>query len=185
MNLYLRFLMILISSFFKPRLSDILAPSILRLRVLPNDLDLNGHMNNGRYLALMDLGRLDLVLRTGLLKIMLGQRSVPVLANVQVRFRLSLDPFNPFDLETRVICWDEKWVYLEQRFILIEGEKAGQVAAIALVKGSFFNKKTKTTVPTQTLLNATGTAPQSPAFPDYITRWIDADAELKNVTKTV
>lgn len=41
--------------------------SVLRLRVLPNDLDYNLHVNNGRYLMLMDLGRLDLVVRLGII----------------------------------------------------------------------------------------------------------------------
>ena len=31
------------------------------MRVWPNDLDTNAHMNNGRYLTLMDLGRFDLM----------------------------------------------------------------------------------------------------------------------------
>jgi len=38
----------------KVQLFDI---SVLRLRVLPNDLDFNGHVNNGRYFTLADLGR--------------------------------------------------------------------------------------------------------------------------------
>ena len=33
------------------------------MRVLPNDLDLLWHMNNGRYLSLMDQGRVDLMVR--------------------------------------------------------------------------------------------------------------------------
>ena len=34
-------------------------------RVAPTDLDLLGHMNNGRYLTIMDLARLDLMTRSG------------------------------------------------------------------------------------------------------------------------
>ena len=39
--------------------------SYLTLRVCPGDLDTSLHMNNGRYWTLMDLGRTDLMLRSG------------------------------------------------------------------------------------------------------------------------
>ena len=47
----------------------VLFPVLLQLplRVLPNDLDTNLHLNNGRYLTLMDLGRVDLMLRMGVM----------------------------------------------------------------------------------------------------------------------
>jgi acyl-CoA thioesterase FadM len=183
MNLYLRFLMVLIGSFFRPRISDILALSCLRLRVLPNDLDLNGHMNNGRYPSLMDLGRLDLVLRSGLLRLMLREKSVPILAAVQIRFRIPLEVFQAYDLETRVICWDDKWVFMEQRFVIAHGEKAGGIAAIALVKGNFYDRRAKNTWPTQALLKALGAHTASPAFPDYITRWMEAEESMRVLTR--
>ena len=40
--------------------------SVLRFRAWPTDLDPSLHVNNGRYLALMDLGRLDLMVGAGL-----------------------------------------------------------------------------------------------------------------------
>jgi len=49
-NLYLRLLLTIFKALWAPRIKP--GDSIeLRLRVLPNDLDLNGHMNNGRYLG--------------------------------------------------------------------------------------------------------------------------------------
>ena len=36
---------------------DLLATTRISLRVWPNDLDVNFHVNNGRYLALADIGR--------------------------------------------------------------------------------------------------------------------------------
>ena len=46
----------------------------LRLRVLPNDIDLNMHMNNARYLNLMDYARTHLLARTRLLDHILRSR---------------------------------------------------------------------------------------------------------------
>ncbi len=37
----------------------------VRVRTLPTDIDFLGHMNNGRYASLFDLGRFDLLIRTG------------------------------------------------------------------------------------------------------------------------
>ncbi len=43
---------------------------MLNLIVLPNDIDVS-KISNDRYIALMDLGRMDIVFRSGLLKLML------------------------------------------------------------------------------------------------------------------
>jgi acyl-CoA thioesterase FadM len=111
---------------------DLLDESSISLRVLPGDLDLNGHMNNGRYLTLMDLGRFDLVVRSGLGRAIWRRRWRPMVGSATIRFRRALLPFQRFELKTRVVCWDEKWIYLEQRFVV-----GGHAVAIGLVKGLF------------------------------------------------
>lgn len=183
MNLYFRLLMVVLHALRAAKLAVLTDVSRVRLRVYPNDLDNNGHMNNGRYLTIMDLGRLDLVMRTGLLKTMLDRKLAPTLASAQIRFRMQLLPFQPFDLETRVVCWDDKWVYMEQRFLFVNGPKAGAVAAIALVKGGFYDRTIKTTIPTADILTAIGQPTlQSPSFPDYVEDWIRAEDSLRDVT---
>jgi acyl-CoA thioesterase FadM len=64
---------LLINSFFKPKLPVEKPKNSLRLRVLPNDIDINLHMNNGRYLTICDLTRVDMFIRTGLAKTMLQE----------------------------------------------------------------------------------------------------------------
>ena len=71
MNLWFRSLIVLFTVFFRRSL-DPLDESVLKFRVWPTDLDVNFHMNNGRYLTIMDLGRVDLMLRTGLGKMALN-----------------------------------------------------------------------------------------------------------------
>ena len=44
---------------------DLLATTRVRLRVWPNDLDFNLHVNNGRYLALANIGGAHWFVRTG------------------------------------------------------------------------------------------------------------------------
>jgi len=182
MNLYLRLLYMLIASFFKPKHVDVLAPSRLNFCVLPNDLDLNGHMNNGRYLTIMDLGRMDFVLRIGLAGYIIKNKYIPVLSSAQMRYRLPLLPFQKYTLTTQIMCWDEKWVYMEHRFIIKGGKKDGAVAAIGLVKGSFYSKYTRATMPTSEIMQAIGQSIASPPFPDYISKWAQAEDVLRAIT---
>lgn len=183
MNLLLRVLYVFITSFFKPKIVDVLSPSLLKLCVLPNDLDFNLHMNNGRYLTVMDLGRLDLILRSGLFKVMVQQKSVPILASAKIRYRLSLDPFQTYMLQTQILGWDEKWFYIEQRFLMGSGPKQGEVAAIGLVKGCFFDSRNKVTVPSRDVLQSIGYTSESPSLPPHIVDWQRAEDTLKDVTR--
>jgi acyl-CoA thioesterase FadM len=127
--------------------------------VLPSDLDLNGHMNNGRYLSLMDIGRLDLTVRAGLAKEMIRRRWMPVLAGVTIRFRKSLQPWQRYELRTRIVSWDEEWFYMEQRFV--RGET---VHAIAHVKGIFLDRARKK-VPVAEILASVGSDARPPLSP--------------------
>jgi acyl-CoA thioesterase FadM len=182
MNLYLRLFYMLIASFFKPRIGHALNETSLRFCVLPNDLDLNGHMNNGRYLTIMDIGRMDFVLRLGLAGYIIRNGYIPVLSGASMRYRLPLLPFQKYDLKTRILCWNDKWVFMEHRFVIAGGKKYGAVAAIGLVKGSFFSRKTHGTIPTADILQAIGHAEQSPPFPAYVTQWQNAEEALRGET---
>ncbi len=138
MNLYFRLIYMLIASFFKEKLPSALSTGSLYFHVLPTDLDLNGHMNNGRYLTIMDIGRMDFVLRVKLAGYVIKNGYIPVLSSAKMRYRIPLMPFEEYELQTRILCWDDKWVFMEQRFIIADGPKAGVAAAIGLIKGSFY-----------------------------------------------
>ena len=157
MNLILRLIRVIVASRFRERL-DILGTSVVSFVVWPHDLDVNVHMNNGRYLTIADLGRIDLVARTGILKLMIRRRWSPVVAMASIRFRASLKPFQRYQLHTRVVCWDEKWVYMEQRF-----ERQGETVALAYVKGLF--RARKRTLRSREILAALGQQQRSPHMP--------------------
>jgi acyl-CoA thioesterase FadM len=131
MNLWFRMIRVLILALLRPRLG-LLDVSRIAFRVWPFDLDVNVHMNNARYVALMDLGRLDIIVRSGLGGVVLRRRLQPVIASAMVRYRRSLLPFERFTLVTRVIGWDDKWLYIEHRL-----ERAGELVCLAVVKGLF------------------------------------------------
>lgn len=148
MNLYLRLLRL----WLKTRSGTArarLAPSLLRLRVWPNDIDLFGHVNNGRYLTLMDLGRLHIVIATGLLRIMRKRKWYAVAAAAEIRFHRPLKLWQRYTLVTKIVDWDEAWFLFAQRF-----ESAGKLHARALVQAQFRHAREQ--VPTATVLESVG-----------------------------
>ena len=183
MNLYLRLFWVALRLFLKPLTLGPLGVSRLRLSVLPNDLDCNMHMNNGRYLTVMDLGRLDLIFRSGLYKAAKAGHWIPILNTAGIRFRLEMACFQAYDLETRILGWDESWFTIEQRFILRGGEKNGAVAAIALVRGAFFNRDERALVPVAAVKRAIGYEGDSPDLPDYAQQWLLSQDALKQATQ--
>lgn len=89
---------------------------VTRWRVLPNDVDAFGHMNNSRYLAIMDLGRIDFLRQCGLFRGVLRRRwSVPV-GGAHLQYRRALKPLQRYELHTRLLGWDERWFYFRQEF---------------------------------------------------------------------
>lgn len=163
MNLILRLIKVMIAARFGAALG-VLDLSVVRLRVWPNDLDFNLHMNNGRYLTLMDLGRIDLMARNGSLKVFRRLRWMPVVAAQTITFRRSLKLFQRFELHTRVVCWDEDFVYMEQTFVT-----EGRLAALALVRAAFVEAGRK--LSSAEVLEAIGIQRRSPAMPSGIKAW--------------
>ncbi len=178
MNLYFRLIKVVIAAIFG-RPIDHLGESTVTLRVWPSDLDFNLHMNNGRYLTLMDLGRFDLMIRGGMLGTVFRRRWMPVLAAATIRFRRSLDPFQRFRLRTRVLGWDARNVIMEQTFETLDG----QIAARALVRAVFRCKGG--TVPMKEIAQAAGWSAESPELPDRVTAWLAAEDSMseRNLSK--
>ena len=112
-----------------------LETDMLHLRVLPNDVDFNFHLNNARYLSVMDYGRIHLLARTGLLKPALRARWTPVVGAVWITYRRSLRLWARYRLATRLVCWDERWFYFEQTFSGDDG-----LVAVGWVKGALLDK---------------------------------------------
>lgn len=137
MNLIFRMLYVLILSLFRERLDAGNLVSRLSLRVLPNDLDINFHMNNGRYLTICDLNRVDLFARSGLLKAMFRRNWIPVIAEHTMTYKKPLGMFERFDVMLEVTHWDEKYFYMKHTFskderIVAEGTSKGCVYARGL-----------------------------------------------------
>jgi acyl-CoA thioesterase FadM len=164
MNLFLRLLLLLLTAPFRPR-CDILGPTRKRFLVWPPDLDVLMHVNNGVYLSMLDVARVDLMLRSGMAKRLQRAGIYPVVAAETIRFRRSLELFQSFEVETTVLGWDEKAFIIQHHFL-----RKGQLMADAVVRARFLRRKGGT-VSAQELLELVGKAGPSPALPAWIEAW--------------
>lgn len=140
------------------------------LRVLPNDLDLLRHMNNGAYLSLMDIGRVDMLVRTGAQRTIAAHGWYPVLVGATIRFRRSLRLGERFEIVTRVLGWDDRVVYLEQVFERRSASGEPEVVAKAVVAARFL-KRTGGSVPAPDIAAAFGSPRPSPPIPKNVQTW--------------
>lgn len=160
MNLYLRLFWILITAKFRPK-AHLLAATKIKGRVLPNDLDMNMHVNNGRYLSMADLGRVDHLAKTGFLNIMIKRKWKPIIASVNARYIKGLTVWQEYELTTKFLCWDEKWGYFEHRF-----ERNGKLVAVVYIKGLFVGPNGRVAI--EEAARALGVTEPSPPMPDEV-----------------
>lgn len=178
MNLWFRLLALILWAPFAPGLRPPFEPSRLGFRVWPNDLDTSLHMNNGRYLSIMDLGRADLILRSGLWRAVLREGWTPILGAATVRYRRELRPFQRFCLETRLLCWEGATLVFQQRF-LAERDGDETVHAVALLRASLYDRRARAHVDTARILATLGLSAESPPPPPEVTAFLEAEGVLR------
>jgi len=111
---------------------DLLATTRICLRVWPNDLDINIHVNNGRYLALADIARMHWFVRTNIFQIARRCKAFPVIGDAIAKFRKDLKAFQAFEIHTRLMGWDRKWGFIEHRFV-----RRARVIGVVAIRGVF------------------------------------------------
>ena len=163
MNLYFRFWLILWQS-LRAKAQALLAPSRLRFTVFPSDCDLNLHLTNSRYLSFMDLGRTHLLGSTGLLRLVFRQRIASVAQAVEITFFREMAPFSRFDLESHIVCWDERYCYIQHEFLQHE-----QLCASAMIRVVFLKGGKR--LPMDEVVKLLGIDQPSPPFPEQIAAW--------------
>ncbi len=163
MNLWLRFIWVLLTLRWRPR-AGMFDTTVLPMRVMLNDIDVNGHLNNGRYLTMADLGRLDFVARTGVLRVAIKHRAAPIVGDAMAKFRKDLKPFERFEMHTRLLGWDDKWAFMEHRFM-----RGGRVAGTVVMRGLFRGPNGPLTP--GFLISQMGLSAESPPLPEWVTAW--------------
>ncbi|WP_147126471.1 acyl-CoA thioesterase [Shimia ponticola] len=145
-------------------------PLETRHRCSPFDCDMFGEMNNGRILTLYEFGRFQHVVRTGFWPQLKAQGWGLAVAGASVRYRKRIVPFERFTQKTRMLGWDERFVYIEQAMIKTSGEVANHCLFRTAVVANH------RAVPTSELARVAGLDPVSPQLPDWALNWTTAEA---------
>ncbi|MCA6060621.1 thioesterase family protein [Thalassolituus sp. ST750PaO-4] len=166
MNLWFRLLLMLLRRPWRKPV-DGLDTTVVKMRVWPLDLDFNRHVTNGRYFTMADVGRMDYVLRSGAYKVALRHKAFPVVGDVWGKFRRELRLFEAFEIHSRMLGWDDKWVFVEHRFMRKE-----RVIGVVIMRGLF--RSAKGLVDPQEFIAEMNLAPQSPPLPDWLSAWSES-----------
>lgn len=142
----------------------------IRVTTLPTDIDVLRHMNNGRYLSLFDLGRWDLLGRTGMTDAMKRNGWYAVVSAETVTFRRSLQLWQRFDIESRLLGHDDKAIYLEHRAVV-----DGEIYARAIIRARML-KRSGGTLSHQELFAAVGRPEGLPDVEPWVHEWAVASA---------
>jgi acyl-CoA thioesterase FadM len=165
-NLIWRTMLHFVLSARRPR-ADVFDVVRLAFRVLPTDLDIYRHMNNGRYLSIADVARFDMLRRTGLWEMLNRHGWYPVVQSSTITHRISLLPWQRFVIESRLMGFDERAVYMEQRFLV-----GDQIAARLVLKARFL-KRGGGPVPLSEMSAALGVDVSTHIPPEWVHRWAD------------
>jgi len=173
MNLYLRLLWTLLRAWRGPRLKfgDTLTRS---LRVLPNDIDINGHMNNGRYLTVIDLLLVEYFVRTGFAVTMLRRGWRPMAGGSFITYRRGLSPLQSYTVRFRLDAADANWNYM--RFEFAHGER---VCAAGYMKGTAVGRSGL--IPNVESYAAMGQSVPPAALPEAVRAWLEAERGMMDV----
>jgi acyl-CoA thioesterase FadM len=174
MNLYLRLMWTLLRGWWSPplRVGDTLER---QFRVLPNDLDVNAHMNNGRYMTIVDLMLTEYFVRIGIFRVLVVKKWRPMLGGSFITYRRGLQPFQSYRLRYRIEACDQHWNYMHFEFL--SGEK---LCASGYMKGAVVAKS-------GLILNsesyaAIGIPLLTQPLPEAVSHWLAAENALVKTT---
>ena len=146
-------------------------PHVSHHRCWPQDIDIWMELNNGRTLTLYDLGRMVMARRMGLIRVLKDNGWGMAVAGASVRYRRRVRAFERIEIHSRVVCWDARFIYLDQSMWKTDGECAGQALLRSAVTGP------DGIVPTEKVQAALGVDGPPPEPPAWIAAWIEADAQ--------
>jgi hypothetical protein len=92
---------------------------------------------------------------------------VPVVTAETIQLKRSLTLFQTFEIESKVVGWDEHAFVLQQQFT-----RTGKVIATAFVRTCFLARG-RGAVPPSEILKLLDLPTDSPALPAHIQRWND------------
>ncbi|KAL1138001.1 hypothetical protein AAG570_009696 [Ranatra chinensis] len=97
-------------------------PTVIYGFCFTQDLDIAfKHMNNARFVRELDFARFHFYDRTGLYSEMLKNKTDAFQVATNIRYRRVIPFLTPYKIVTQLIYWDDRSIYLEQKFITNDG----------------------------------------------------------------
>ncbi|KAE8158068.1 hypothetical protein BDV40DRAFT_308212 [Aspergillus tamarii] len=138
------------------------------------EVDFNLHKSNSTFYADLDISRIELLLlffkdvitplspplrksdserahesaerQTGNLK-----HLTPALGGVSCIFRREIKPWQRYDVESRILCWDDKWLYIVSHFLKPGMASSEESVLASAISKYVFKKGRRTIAPEQVL----------------------------------
>ncbi|WP_374539559.1 thioesterase family protein [Chitinimonas taiwanensis] len=168
MNLWLRLLWAL----WRARRLPAIEPTCLierSMRVWPGDLDINGHMNNGRYLTIIDLMLVEFFVRSGFARIMFKAGWRPMSGGAVITYRKGLMPGQRYRLRFSLAGADQVWNYMRFEFL----REDGVLCAAGYMKGAAVGPQGL--VPNSESYGRLGKRFDLQPLPQAVAHWLDAE----------
>ncbi|XP_057713550.1 protein THEM6-like [Corythoichthys intestinalis] len=160
---FLRAAVVVVRAWLQPPMRDVTGELVMTGRVAPRDIDMC-HMNNARYLRECDFARFSLYIRNGMFKALRALKASMVVGATTIRFRRPLYIGEAYELRSRVVTWDDKAFFLEQRFV---SSKDGLVCAIMYCKQTVLRSS-----PDSIMQYLCKRKVECPEFPEDLQHWI-------------
>lgn len=166
---YFRVIKTLLGSRFRSnlQLGDI---GTIKLRASIFDIDTFGEVNNGRQLTLMDFGRYDMGVRTGLMNVVRKKKWGLVVGGSSVRYRRRIPFLKCYELRSKVIGHDGRWFYFLQ-----EMWRMDSICSSALIKAGV--SSTNGLIPATEVLKEFPETNWKGELPSWVQAWIEAESQ--------
>lgn len=156
MNLFFRFLRILLSALLSGKRTSLLDPHTIRSAVWIGDHDLMGHMTNSRYSSFTDLAVMNYIARTGALGVFRKNGWLPIIQHEALTYHRMMRFPQKFEVETRLAGWEGSHICFCHTF-----RSDGRVIAVSRMIARLAGRK-KAKVTTDMAMEALGVRLDSP-----------------------
>lgn len=171
MNLYLRLIIAVLRGLRREQLHP-LEHVVTHFRVMPWDLDILGHMNNGRYLQISDIARIDWMSRARIINAIIKNRWGALLGGSLVRYSRALKVWQKYRVVTRVTSWDDRWFFIEHKFETMCGKEVATCLTRAALRSG------RGWAGTQPIIDQVVPGLDSPEHCPKVKAWLNADDNL-------
>lgn len=158
MNLFFRLVFMIVRALMRKKDESFYGPTRLGFRVWLTDQDMFAHMTNSRYMSFSDLGTINYLIRANFGKVLRARGWTPVICAQSMIVTRMLKTPQKFEVETRLVAWDDTYIALKHTFLRKE-----EPTAHVYVLGRLTAKDRSKPTPNDLAL-AMGVTDKSPEF---------------------